>query len=248
MLRILSPSHTDGPTQMAIDEALLECAATPTIRTYTWEPATLSLGYFQEHADVLASLPPGYADTPCVRRITGGGAIWHGDEITYCLVGRLGHDGLPERTRDCYPLLHGAVNAAIAAARGQALALQDRRVGDKRYRTEPRCFASPASGDLVAPTGGKVLGSAARTRGERILIHGSLKLGSNPWDGEVVAACGLEPEGAREALLTGLQAVFPDLTPAAGQLTAAEEAAADRIRLDRYGTNDWVERREGPRP
>ena len=56
-------ANADGPTQMAADEVLLECAATtgrPALRFYTWEPATLSLGYFQLFADRLAG-PAGRA-------------------------------------------------------------------------------------------------------------------------------------------------------------------------------------------
>src|SRR5947209_18419123 len=63
----------DGPTQMAADEALLEHVLTtgrPALRYYTWDPPTLSLGYFQSFADRLPGLP-------VVRRMTGGGAIVH---------------------------------------------------------------------------------------------------------------------------------------------------------------------------
>jgi len=89
MLRILSPLEADGTVQMAFDEALLETAGNPTLRLYTWDPPTVSLGYFQAHDPIVAQLPRGM---PVVRRITGGGAIWHQHEVTYCLVGTLGHD------------------------------------------------------------------------------------------------------------------------------------------------------------
>lgn len=243
MLRLLPLLEADGPTQMAADEALLEVATVPTLRLYRWQPATVSLGYFQDHATIAPQLPP---HMPLVRRITGGGAIWHEHEVTYCLVGTLGHDGLPLRVRDCYPLLHGAVRAALRHA-GSAIDQQSESVGDRRYRDEPRCFASPAADDLVHGDGGKVLGSAGRVRGERVLIHGSLKLASNPWDADAVRGCGLGFDHAAQVMTNAFAAALGQ-TLSPGTWSAEEMVARDRIRALRYGDAGWVIERRGPRP
>lgn len=246
-LRLLPDLVADGPAQMAWDEALLAAAPTTTLRLYRWEPPAVSLGYFQEHAPIAAQLATlGAGAPPLVRRITGGGAIWHEHEVTYGLAGELGRDGLPATTRELYPLLHGAVLDALAA-RGATLARQPETVGDRRYAAEPRCFASPAQDDLVYAGGGKVLGSAARARGTRVLVHGSLKLASNPWDRDVVAGCGLTWEAAAAALVEGVARAL-GLRVARAEATAGERAAQARIRAERYGTDDWVVRRIGPRP
>jgi len=243
MLRLLPFLDADGPTQMAADEALLEAATPPSVRLYRWTPATVSLGYFQDHATIAPLLPPGM---PLVRRITGGGAIWHEHEVTYCLVGTLGRDGWPERVRDCYPLLHAALRAALRHA-GSSLESQPESIGDRRYRDEPRCFASPAADDLVHGDGGKVLGSAGRVRGERVLVHGSLKLASNPWDGAAVSGCGLTFERAAQVMTKAFAAALgQDLSP--GEWTTDEIAARERIRALRYGNDEWVVARRGPRP
>lgn len=243
MLRLLPFLDADGPTQMAADEALLEASAAPSLRLYRWTPPTVSLGYFQDHATIAPHLP---ADMPLVRRITGGGAIWHEHEVTYCLVGTLGRDGWPERVRDCYPLLHGALRAALRHA-GAMLESQPESVGDRRYRDEPRCFASPAADDLVHGDGGKVLGSAGRVRGERVLVHGSLKLASNPWDGAAVSGCGLSFERAADLMIEAFAAALGQ-TLTSGAWSADELTARERIRSLRYGNNDWVTERRGPRP
>lgn len=243
MIRLLPTLSADGPEQMARDEALLEAAAVTTLRLYRWDPPTVSLGCFQDHAAIRAALPPG---TALVRRITGGGAIWHQHEVTYCLAGELGRDGLPGRARDLYPLIHGAVLAALAR-RGAGLALQPQSTGDRRYQAEPRCFASPAADDLVHADGGKALGSAARARGGRFILHGSLKLASNPWDGGAVTGCGLGWEAAAAALREGVcGALAMALQP--GDWTPVEVEAAGRIRRERYADDAWVVRRSGPRP
>ena len=227
---------------MALDEALLENSTTPSIRIYTWNPPAVSIGYFQDYGAIAARLPAGMT---IVRRITGGGAIWHEHEVTYSLVGILGQAGLPPRTKDLYPLLHGAIRSALAR-RGAPLLAQLETVGDRRYADEPRCFASPAADDLIHADGGKALGSAARARGTRVLVHGSLKLATNPWDGPAVAACGLSADAAEEALLEGISVALGEpLQP--GALTAEEEWQRDHLLTLRYGTDAWVVRREGPR-
>ncbi len=242
MTRLLPTLDADGATQMAWDEALLESATGAVCRLYRWLPPTVSLGYFQIANPIIATLPPGMA---VVRRITGGGAIWHEHEVTYCLAGDLGRAGLPERVRDCYPLLHGAVLAALAQ-HGARLDRQDASLGDRRYRDEPRCFASPAADDLIHAAGGKVLGSAGRVRGARVLIHGSLKLASNPWDGDTVAGCGLGWDDAaacvREAIAVALGTELTNDVP-----SSAETLTMERIRRERYGDARWVMERIGPR-
>jgi lipoate-protein ligase A len=242
-MRLLPTLTADGPEQMARDEALLEVAGETTLRLYRWQPMAVSLGCFQDHASATAGLPAG---VQVVRRITGGGAIWHQHEVTYCLAGTLGQEGLPERTRDLYPLIHGAILAALAR-RGAGLVLQGASIGDRRYAAEPRCFASPAADDLVHADGGKALGSAARARGSRCILHGSLKLESNAWDAGAVTGCGLDWEAAAAALREGMNAALGvPLLP--GDWTADEIVAAGRIRAARYADAAWVERRAGPRP
>lgn len=248
MVRILSLRSADGPTHMSTDEALLAVGTAPVLRLYTWQPAAVSLGYFQDHEAIRASLPH---PMPMVRRITGGGAIWHDDEITYCLVARSGVD-VPERSSDLYGLIHGQIAEALRSA-GAPLERQPTSVGDRRYRSEPRCFASPASDDLVHPDGGKVLGSAARNRNGRVLLHGSLKLAGNPWDLDASRGCGLPADQAAAALEQGLIAALRthaggDLPIREDELTPAETAERDRLLDVRYGDEGWVRRREGPRP
>lgn len=225
---------------MAWDEALLEASTGAVLRLYRWEPPAVSLGYFQEAAPIRRQLPAGI---DLVRRITGGGAIWHEQEVTYALAADIGV--VPERPAELYHRLHQAIQASVEG-RGGRLRRQPTSVGDRRYRDEPRCFASPATDDLLAVDGGKVLGSAARRRGARVLVHGSLKLASNPWDGASAAGCGLDPEAAAAAVVEGISEAFA-MHLVEDRPTPAETAAAERIFGQRYADDRWVEHRDGPR-
>ncbi|TVR15462.1 MAG: lipoate--protein ligase family protein [Planctomycetota bacterium] len=244
MITLYNQGGADGPTNMARDEALLHAATGVALRLYTWSPPCLSLGLFQNAATVRQTAPSGVT---MVRRITGGGTIYHIHEVTYALVAGLGEHGMPQRLRDCYSLLHGAIMKALLRHGGASLALQDSTVGDRRYEQEPRCFASPAAGDIIHPQGGKTLGSAGRNRQGRFLIHGSLKLASNPWDGDAVQGCGCNQEQAQQALIDGI-AQLMGLTVQDCPWPDHLETLSASIREQRYGDAGWVERREGPRP
>ena len=242
-LRRLNDTTADGPTQMCWDEALLEIAPETTFRLYSWATPTVSLGCFQQYADIASRLPVGM---PVVRRITGGGAIWHEHEVTFSLVGTLGSDGLPERASELYPRLHHAIRHALLA-HGATLEVQPESTGDRRYQDEPRCFASPAANDLIYD-GGKVLGSAARTRGQRLLIHGSLKLATNPWDGSAVTGCGVDAATAAEAVIAGVAAVIGRAMGPAQAPHPDELSRMQALRIARYSTDGWLRERSGPRP
>ena len=87
----------DGATNMALDEAILQARlreiVPPTLRFFSWDPPTVSLGYGQRldatiNVEVCQPLGVGL-----VRRPTGGSAIYHDAlerEVTYSVVARAG--------------------------------------------------------------------------------------------------------------------------------------------------------------
>ena len=90
--RFLDTGYGDAFWNMGLDEAILtshiEGKVPATLRVYTWKPSAVSIGYFQsleEEVDLEACKVLG---VDVVRRITGGGAVYHesGGELTYSLV------------------------------------------------------------------------------------------------------------------------------------------------------------------
>src|SRR5436189_4258680 len=78
-LNIYQDAAHSAAMNMAIDEALLEHAKIPLIRFYRWYSPALSFGYFGRFSDVAE-----HADVrDLVRRWTGGGIVFHGDDLTY---------------------------------------------------------------------------------------------------------------------------------------------------------------------
>lgn len=169
-LRCIESPPMPPPQAMALDEQLLRSDGPPTLRLYGWQPPGLSLGWFQDATPFEAIEGPHVL----VRRPTGGGAIWHEDEITFALT--LPAHLLPGPIADSYCLLHGAVRTALAR-----VGVETRLVGGaSTARARPRqpwCFAEASAGDLVTEHG-KIVGSAQRRlrHPPRILHHGSLPL------------------------------------------------------------------------
>src|SRR5688572_3671775 len=84
--RLIIDPPARGAWNMAVDELLLEeaCRGARALRLYQWSEATLSLGYFQAAAERTEHTAS--RDCPLVRRASGGGAIVHHRELTYCLA------------------------------------------------------------------------------------------------------------------------------------------------------------------
>jgi len=235
----------DGPAawNMAVDEALLHAATTPTLRLYGWRPHAVSLGWFQRWVD-FADVPAGI---DMVRRLTGGGAIYHGDELTFSLA--LDADLLPRDVAASYELLHDAAVAALAD-----VGVASRRLaGGQPVGARPRerwCFAEPGAGDLVTPAG-KLLGSAqrrVRAPRSRVLHHGSLVLRRPDLTPFVAAvADAREPDAALRARLADALvdrlAVALDLPAVASGLAADEHAMATALTRSRYGDSAFTRAR-----
>ena len=234
-LRLLVDEPAAAAWNMAVDEALLVLATEPTLRLYGWRPHAVSLGWFQRAAD-FADLPPG---TDVVRRLTGGGAIHHGDELTFALV--LDADRLPRDVGASYRLLHDAAVTALGEL-GVDCARLEKGEPPSARPTDRWCFAVPGRDDVVTARG-KLLGSAQRRvqrpEGARVLHHGSLVLqrpALTPWVAAAAdsGACdGPFAERLRTRLATGFAAALGlELRP--GRRTGPEDALARELQEGRY--------------
>ena len=166
---------------MALDEALLRAdSIVPTLRTYSWDPWTLSLGYFQAaDPDRLARMrEEGFGIT---RRATGGGAIFHGPELTYAVICPLDEPGFPREVEGAYDVVHGFIRAALTELGAPAEMRGDRLLrSDTTAPEEFWCFYHSTSFDLVLGDR-KLVGSAQRRSGLGFLMHGSIPIAANPF-------------------------------------------------------------------
>lgn len=158
---------------MAIDEALLESTAAPSIRFYCWESPALSFGYFGRFADVADKA----SERDLVRRWTGGGIVFHGQDLTYCIVIPAVDPVFGESSMSIYENVHRALRTALFANGERAeLALVAGGVdaGTAIIDRDYNCFANPVRADIMID-GRKVAGAAQRRTRAGLLQQGSVQ-------------------------------------------------------------------------
>ncbi len=233
--RLVRDGSLDPVANMARDAALFHAGEVPTLRLYRWRPESLSLGCFQspEAAEAAAARRAG---VPVVRRLTGGGAIVHGDEVTWSLT-------LPPAFRN-HPVVRGPVPESYRRLNTvllEALARVGARLTPppagapapcRRAELPFFCFARASVTDLVGKSG-KIAGSAQRRSAGRFLQHGSIVLrppSFGPPAGSLEAELGAAPPP--DALEQALAEAFADVagTPLREEpLRPAELATAERL-------------------
>ena len=111
--RFLLTEGDNAYRNMAIDNAILVANSKglvpPTVRFYYWVPSAITIGYFQsleEEVDLLMCKKHG---VDYVRRITGGGSVFHENELTYSIVISEDHKKIPKNIMDSYGRICGAI-------------------------------------------------------------------------------------------------------------------------------------------
>ncbi len=262
--RLLVTGTTDGPSNMAIDHAIMEAVAegrvAPTLRFYAWDPACLSLGHMQPLADVDRARLEG-CGWSLVRRITGGRAILHTDELTYSVTVKADNPIVTGDIVQSYRHLSEALRRGLDHLGASVEA--DKRLEAAQQVKGPVCFEVPSHYEITAG-GKKLIGSAQVRKIGVVLQHGSI-----PLTGDIARICEtlvFESEQkraeAREHVhqrATTIEEVLGrvigwneavkvfsasfaetfDLALTPGELTADERARARVLRAEQYAAEDW---------
>lgn len=145
----------DACMNMAIEEAAWEGikngTSPPTIRFYSYKPRAVSIGCFQSIRDEVNLDVCDESGIDCVRRWTGGGAVYHDQEITYGVIAPL--NIFPKNIIESYRLICGWIVKALKnlGIEAEFRPINDILVGNK-----------------------KISGSAQTRRGGVLLQHGTL--------------------------------------------------------------------------
>jgi lipoate---protein ligase len=88
--RLIETKNKEGAWQMAADEAIMLSRADNevpnTLRFYTWQPSALTVGFFQDIREEINISEAKKNKIDIIRRYTGGGAVFHDQEITYSIA------------------------------------------------------------------------------------------------------------------------------------------------------------------
>jgi len=177
IFRVLLDGMAAGAANMARDELLARGLAggevPPTVRIYGWDPPAVSIGYHQSEEEIdRAAL--GRDGIDLVRRPTGGRAILHSREVTYCAALPLAL-GSP---RAIYEMINEALLDGIRAMGIPAGLSGDGADLRRAYAGAGGipCFSVSVKSEIQAG-GRKLVGSAQRRYGAAVLQHGSFLLG-----------------------------------------------------------------------
>jgi len=239
---------------MAIDEAIvtarIEGRVRNTLRFYRWKPSAVSIGRFQNVFNEVNVENCRQHNVDIVRRITGGGTVYHDfeGEITYSVIVKEEDLG----TQDVVVAYRKICNGLIEAARILGIDA-DFNPGD------------PRNCPNIAINGKKISGSAQFHKGGVLLQHGTFLLNVDlakmftflkvPWAktiNDVICVAqeritsirdelrsDISMEEAHQALIEGFQKAFDTRFNSKETLTPYEQNLAGMLRREKYTTEKW---------
>jgi len=251
--RLLNLETHNAYMNMAIDEAILTARignlAPNTIRFYRWSPSAVSIGKFQiiENEVHLENCRKHGVDV--VRRITGGGTVYHDaeDEITYSVIARK-EDLKAKDITSVYAKIYNGIAEALKI------------LGINADFNEGNTKTCPN----LTVKGKKISGSAQSHKSGAVLQHGTLlldvdlekmftflRIRSTKTCLEVVNVAknkitsirkelgkNVSVEEAKQALIEGFQKAL-NIRLVNGKLTSYERELAKKLFKEKYTTDDW---------
>ena len=238
---------------MAIDEAVLtaiaENEAPNTLRFYRWNPPAVSIGRFQDIRDNVNLSNCGLAGVDVVRRISGGGAVYHDykDEVTYSAIARKTDLDVENASEAYAKICSGIVEAA------RVLGVKaDFNVGDLKHCPN------------ITVDGKKLSGSSQCHRKSVVLQHGTFLVGVNltrmftflrvPWAKTCLEVVNIAKDkitsirketgrniglkDAEKALLEGFRRAL-GVKLVEGELTNYERQLAEKLHARKFKTYEW---------
>lgn len=160
---------------MAIDEAMLltqKVDRQPTLRFYDWQRPAFSFGYFQQISEEIDAPACETHGIELVRRMTGGGTVVHGWDVTYTII--VPHDS------GLFPKDISAAYCAISDCLINGLQRLDIDVAHQIERpiagNAPNiCLTNPAQYDTLI-NGKKIAGVSQRRNQTGVMYQGYIAL------------------------------------------------------------------------
>ena len=155
--RLLKTEDNAGAVNMAIDKAVIVSNSNkkvpPTVRFFTWKPPTISIGYFQSLEEEIDLNSCKEFGVDYVRRITGGGAVFHEEELTYSIIIPESHPQIPKNIMESYGRICGAV---IKGLKNLGIESEYKPIND------------------IITSGKKISGNAQTRKMKTVLQHGTV--------------------------------------------------------------------------
>ena len=251
--RLLKTETYNAFMNMAIDEAIMKARienhVQNTLRFYCWKPSAVSIGRFQNIEKEVQLDNCRKHGVDVVRRITGGGTVYHDaeNEVTYSVVANKKDLEAPDIT---------AVYARVYAGLAEAVEVLGLRADFNKGNVK-------ACPNLMVK-GKKISGSAQSHKKGVVLQHGTLLVDVDlkkmftflrvPWARTCMEVVGVAErkitsvkkelgghvsvEEVKQALVKGFQKAL-NMKLVRGELTLYEKEFAEKLCKEKYATDDW---------
>ena len=235
---------------MAVDEALLRNFKEddlPILRLYGWEPS-LSVGRFSNVCKCVDLALLERENLPYVRRMTGGGVLVHGGDLSYTVI--MSRESLEHRgVKESYRYLCGFLIRLYEKLGQNALFACDTQLN---IGHSDICLVGNEAYDIVI-NGNKMGGNAQRYSHNLLFQHGSIPIRLDivrfePFfleDSGLERAATLERLGSlvtreqlSELLIESFCETF-DVNVKVGNLRLSEEQYARELLADKYSQERW---------
>lgn len=176
LFRLIVDPPCSASLNMARDEFLLlnqkNEGAHPVLRFTTWSGPAYSAGYFQDIKIISKRLGCDTNNIPIVRRLTGGGLVKHGDDLTFSLALKYPNSFFSAKdVKDSYLKVNMAILRGLKNDFSGLDYADCKSIPSGRADSERHCFEAPTCYDLLWQDK-KVVGASQR-RSAGVILHQS---------------------------------------------------------------------------
>jgi len=249
--RLLLTKFNDAFTNMAIDEAILihrsKDKVPSTIRLYGWLPPAVSIGYFQSLEDEVNLKKCNEFGVDYIRRITGGGAVFHDKEVTYSCVVPINNPLMPtdilgSYKKICAGLVKGLSHLGIESS---FVPLNDIISNNKKIsgNAQTRKFHTILQhGTILIDTDVDKMFSLLKVPSEKLRDKMIKHVKERVTSINAILGREVDFDNVCNALARGFKEEF-DVDLIKGELTESELKLAEKIAKERYKNREWNHKR-----
>jgi lipoyltransferase/lipoate-protein ligase len=249
--RLLQTGFNTAFSNMAVDRAILvensEGKVPPTVRFYGWIPPAISIGYFQSVAEEIDVNACEKLGIDYVRRMTGGGAVFHDKELTYSIVIPEAHPAIPKNIlksygRICNALLQGLAQLGI---NGTYAPINDILVDGKKISGNAQTRKANTilqHGTILLDVDVDTMFSLLKVPNEKIKDKLIQDVKQRVTSIQQILGKKIRFEEVAEALKLGFEEEF-DVELIQGILTKEEKTLATQFEKECFSTTHWNHRR-----
>ena len=235
---------------MAIDEAIMQAIkednAPPTLRLYRWKPSAVSIGTFQGMRDEVAIDYCKSNGIDYIRRITGGGAVYHdyNGEITYSILMPKKHPLALTDIIDSYKLLCGGIIKALdylGIKNAEFKPINDVNVGGKKVSGNAmtrRLGCALQHGTVLLDLDVNQMFTILKVPQEKISDKMISDVKERVTSIRDILDRPVEVDELREALARGFSDAL-QIELNVGKLSKEEQNTAAKLAKEKYSTDEW---------